>query len=186
MYSISKWSQSIMSSFCMSMLDHTGIETRETIALFKLTTLSDLFSANLAPSDNHLFGPLERGFQRQILCKWWRENCSDEVVQRTVKRILRGRSPSSRRWNISTEGNGDYVEKWGCDPLSTNFILMYDTGSCNGNYFCTKRKRYYFLTLSRISCLFRTKQFPWFMTTLCRWDIKHVDCIPCPDVRLSP
>ena len=39
----------------------------------------------------------ERGFKRQTLCQWrGRENCSDEeVAQRTVNRILRGRDTCS-------------------------------------------------------------------------------------------
>ena len=38
------------------------------------------------------FRPHERGFKWQILCQWrGSENCSDEVVQRTINRILRSR-----------------------------------------------------------------------------------------------
>ena len=36
-------------------------------------------------------------------------------------------------WNIAIERNGDYVEKDGCDPLRTSYILMCDRFSCVGN-----------------------------------------------------
>ena len=47
--------------------------------------------------------------------------------------------------NIAIKRNGDYVEKEGCDPLRTSFILMYDTGSWFGDYSCTREKGVTFL-----------------------------------------
>ena len=44
-----------------------------------------------------------------------------------------------QRWNIAIEKNGDYVEKYRCDPQRPNFILMYDTSSCVSNYSSTNK-----------------------------------------------
>ena len=73
---------------------YTSIRTRETITSFGWTTLPHHpYSPDLAPSDYHLFGPMK---ERQTVCKWQgSKNCRDEVVQRTVKRILRGRDTCS-------------------------------------------------------------------------------------------
>ena len=52
--------------------------------------------------------PHEREFKRQTLCQWWgSENCSDEIAQRTVNRILRGRDTCSY-----SKVEHDYWEKW--------------------------------------------------------------------------
>ena len=51
-----------------------------------------------------------------------------------------GIHPLIGRRNIAIERKGDYVEKLRCDPLTTKFILMYDTCACVGNYSCTKQK----------------------------------------------
>ena len=50
--------------------------------------------------------PHERRFKRQAICQWWDyENCSDEVVQRTVNKIL---------WNKDScsHSKGEHLEKW--------------------------------------------------------------------------
>ena len=51
-----------------------------------------------------------------------------------------------RRWNIAIERNCDYVQKEGCDPQRTNFIFVYGTCYCVGNFYTSKEKRCYFLT----------------------------------------
>ena len=52
------------------------------------------------------------------------------------------------RWNIAIERNDDYVQKLGCDPQRTSFILVYDTCSCVGDYSCTKEKSIIFYSPS--------------------------------------
>ena len=62
---------------------------------------------------------------------------SDEEVKTAVKKWPKeqaGIHALIRRWNIAIERNRDYVEKRGCDPQRTSFILMYDPCSCAGNY----------------------------------------------------
>ena len=74
---------------------------------------------------------------------------SDEEIKTTVIKWLKEQPTEFykvgihiliQRWNISIEKNGDYVERYGCDPQRTSFILIYDTCSCVNNYSYTKEK----------------------------------------------
>ena len=64
-------------SWCLCVVEHCHIEGRHyQLARFSTFRLSAL-------------RPYEREFKRQTLYQWWEsENCSDEVAQRTVNRIL--------------------------------------------------------------------------------------------------
>ena len=52
--------------------------------------------------------------------------------------------PLIQSGDIVIETNGNYVEKYGCDPQRTGLILTYDTFSCACNYSCTKVKEIIF------------------------------------------
>ena len=75
----SKSYQLIMSSFCMTMLDHTQPSgTRETIASFEWATLPHPpHSLDLAPSDYHL---------KEVLND--KHNVSDEEMKTVVMKLL--------------------------------------------------------------------------------------------------
>ena len=134
---------------------HTSITTRQTITLFGWTTLPHPpYSPNLM-FQTIIFTPMKKGLKSQ-------HHASAEIVKTAVMKWLKEQSTEFhkagihaliRRWNTAIEGNGDYVEKYGCDSQRTSFILMYDTCSCVSN----SCKRHYFLIhphMYIISCSF--------------------------------
>ena len=122
---------------------HTRIRTRETITSFGWITLPHpLYSPDLAPSDYHLFGSMKEGLRGKHYASDmevktagtnWHQELSIEFYEAGIHALI-------WRWNIAIERNGDYVEKWGCDPQRISFILMYDTCSGVSNCSCTKEK----------------------------------------------
>ena len=64
-----------------------------------------------------------------------KQHASDKEVRTAVMKWLKEQSTEFyaagihaliRMWNIAIERNDDYVEKLGCDPQRTSFILIYD------------------------------------------------------------
>ena len=104
---------------------------------------------DLVPSDYHLFSSMKEGFRskhfarnekmKTAVMKWPKEQ-STELNEAEIHALI-------SRWNIAIEKNGDYVEEKGGDPQSIRFLLMYDTCSCMGKYFCTKEKGILWLLL---------------------------------------
>ena len=78
-------------------------------------------------------------FMRQTCQRRGSKNYSDKVAQRTVNKIIWSRVTCS---HLKVEHW--YWEKWWlCWEVgmwSTEDILMHDTSSCVGNYYCTKEK----------------------------------------------
>ena len=103
---------------------HTRIKTRETITLFGRNTLPHPSnSPDLASSDYHLFGSLKKSL-------WGKQYASDAEVKTAVMKWLKEQSIEFyeawihsliRKSNITIDGNGDYIEKDGCDSHWTSF-----------------------------------------------------------------
>ena len=118
------------------------------IALFGWTTLPHFpYSPDSLPSVYHPFGSMKDlrgkysardGELKTAVMKWPKEQLTEfyEAVIHTL----------NQRWNIAIERDDDYVNKKGCDPQRTRFILMYDTCSSVGNYSYTKEKGITFFT----------------------------------------
>ena len=82
--------------------------------------------------DDKHFASNEEG--KTAMMKWLKEQ-STEFYDAWIHSLI-------RRWNIDFERNGDCVEKEGCDPQKTIFILMHDTCFCVCNYSCIKESFY--------------------------------------------
>ena len=95
-----------MFSSCMTMLDHTRIRTRETIASFGWTTLPHApYSPDSALSDYHLFGPMKEDLRGK-------HYASDEEVKTAVMKWQEEQSTEMykaeihdpiRWWNVAKE-----------------------------------------------------------------------------------
>ena len=93
---------------------HTARSTVATIQDLSFECLPHpLYSPDLAPSDFHVFGPLEEAMEGKSFR-------SDEEVQQAVHEWLhsqpkdfffRGIHALPKHWNTCMEHNGDYVEK---------------------------------------------------------------------------
>ena len=122
---------------------NSSIRTRETIHSFKLTTISYLpYSPDLVPSVYHLFGPIKDGLKGKNYASSEEEKTAVMkcLKQQSTKFYEAGIHTLIRKWNIAIGRNVDYVEKKGCDPQRTSFILMYHIYSYVGNYSCTEEK----------------------------------------------
>ena len=81
---------------------------------------------DLVPSDYHLFGLMEEDLRgkhyisneevKTVGIKWLKEQLT-EFYKAGIHALI-------WRWITAIERNGNYVEKWGCDPQRTSFILV--------------------------------------------------------------
>ena len=93
---------------------HTRIRTMEAITSFGWTVIPHPpYSPDLAPSDNHLFGPMKKGL-------WGNRYGNVNKVKTAVLNWLRHQSAEFYnagiralvyRWTVALERSGDYEEK---------------------------------------------------------------------------
>lgn len=99
--------------------------------------------------------------------EWWRsENFCKELATSAPSWILRRWDTCLRRWNAAIERDGDYVEKYACEPVMYSYILIYDI------FYCIS----YFL-YNRINCItfWFTLMFE-FPTSTLRIEVDKFSC----------